>query len=80
MPNYVDVTILVDLEKEQELIRKIFSFFQPRIASAFEFALKSRGDYEIDISLGIPGYEEKLLQIAKKIKVRICSAKGSLYS
>lgn len=83
----VDVTILVDLGKEEEVLKKIFSFFQARISNAFDFALKNRiclvkskDGYQIDISFGMPGYEEEvmkrafLLKVGKKTKVRICSA------
>ncbi len=83
----IDVTILVDLNKEEEVIRKIISVFPPRISNCLNFALKNRlclvyskNGYEIDISLGIPGYEEELMKNAIQIKIdkkntiRICSA------
>ncbi|MEW5766175.1 MAG: nucleotidyl transferase AbiEii/AbiGii toxin family protein [bacterium] len=83
----VDVTILVDLGKEEVVIKKILSAFPPRIPDALGFALKNRvclvstkDGYEIDISLGIPGYEEEVMKRAvefnvdKRHIVRICSA------
>ncbi len=83
----VDVTILVEPGKEEAVLKKIFSVFRPRIPDAFEFALKNRvclvqskQGYEIDISLGIPGYEEEIMNRAVECKlgknkyVRICSA------
>jgi len=83
----VDVTILVDLGKEEEIIKKILNTFHPRISNALEFALKHRvclvknkEGYEIDISLGIPGYEAEVIKRAVRCKldkrrsVNICSA------
>lgn len=83
----VDVTILVSLGDEETTVRKILSFFQPRITDALQFALenriclvKNKEGYEIDISLGIPGYEEEVIkrsvncEIEKGYPVRICSA------
>lgn len=83
----VDVTVLVNLGEEEKVIRKILSAFSPRISDAMEFALKNRiclvrsnDGYEIDISLGIPGYEEEVIKRAVKCElekgytVKICSA------
>lgn len=83
----VDITILVNFGEEEVVIRKILSRFPSRISDALEFALKNRiclvqskKGYEIDISLGIPGYEEELMNRAVEYKlikghfVRICSA------
>lgn len=83
----VDVTILVNLGEEEVIVKKILSAFSPRISDAYEFALKNRvclvqnkEGYEIDISLGIPGYEEEVMKrfvkcrLDKKHTVRICSA------
>ncbi|MEO0155845.1 MAG: nucleotidyl transferase AbiEii/AbiGii toxin family protein [candidate division WOR-3 bacterium] len=83
----IDLTIRVELGKEEEIIKKILQNFAPRISDAFKFALKNRiclvkskGDYEIDISLGIPGYEDIImkravnLELEKGYIIRICSA------
>ncbi|MEW6605922.1 MAG: nucleotidyl transferase AbiEii/AbiGii toxin family protein [bacterium] len=82
----VDVTILVDLGQEEATLKKILSIFSPRISDALEFALKhrvclvqSREGIEIDISLGIPGYEQEVVKRAVECDlgsgiVRICSA------
>jgi len=83
----VDVTILVPSGDEETVIKKVLSAFTPRISDALEFALKNRiclvknkDGYEIDISLGVPGYEEEIMRravlctLGKKISVRICSA------
>jgi hypothetical protein len=83
----VDVTVLVPMGKEIEGLGKILSFFPARISDALGFALKHRvclvkssEDYEIDISLGIPGYEEEVIRRAVDYDlggghlIRICSA------
>ena len=83
----VDVTILIPLGKEREFLEKILSFFSARMDDALEFALrnrvclvKSNEGYEIDISLGIPGYEEEVVRkaidydLGSGHTVRICSA------
>ncbi len=83
----LDITILVALGEEEAVIKKIHSVFIPRIPDALEFALKNRvclvknrEGYEIDISLGVPGYEEEVIKRAekcsmhKKHTVMICSA------
>lgn len=83
----VDVTVLVNLGEEEKVIRKILSAFSSRISDALEFGLKNRiclvkskDGYEIDISLGIPGYEEEVIKMAveceleKGYTVKICSA------
>lgn len=65
----VDVTILVNLGEEETVIKKILSHFTPRIPDALGFTLKNRvclvstrGGYEVDISLGVPGYEEEAMK------------------
>ncbi|TVM03513.1 MAG: hypothetical protein CV087_04655 [Candidatus Brocadia sp. WS118] len=83
----VDVTILVNSRDEEKVIKKMLTCFSPRITDVLEFALKNRiclvktkDGYEIDISLGIPGYEEEVIKRAVGCKlekgyvVKICSA------
>lgn len=82
----IDVTILVDFKKEEEVLKKIISNFAPRISNCLEFAKENRiclvyskDRYEIDISLGIAGYEEEVMKNASVFKIgknfiRICSA------
>src|SRR4030042_5808892 len=83
----VDVTILVPYDQETATLHKIFYRFKPRISNAFEFAFKHRvcliyssNECEIDISLGIQGYEEILIQRAaiwkpfREKKCKICTA------
>ena len=83
----VDVTVLVSLGEEAAVVKKILSAFSPRLSDAYKFALKNRiclvqskEGYEIDISLGIPGYEKEVMKrsvecrLDKKHIVRVCSA------
>jgi hypothetical protein len=83
----IDVTILVDLKEEERIVKKILSVFSPKINNALDFALKhriclvqSKEGHNIDISLGIPGYEEEVIRrardckISKTLVVKICSA------
>lgn len=83
----VDVTILIPLGKEREYLEAVLTFFPARINDAIEFALKNRvclvkssEGYEIDISLGIPGYEEEVVRRGVDYDpgighpVKICSA------
>lgn len=83
----IDVTVLLTLNKEEEILKKILTVFSPRVSDALEFAIKNRiclvknkEGYEIDISLGIPGYEEEVIkrsvncEIDKECIIKICSA------
>lgn len=61
----INVTVLLTLNKEEEILKNILTVFPPRVSDALSFAIKNRiclvknkEGYEIDISLGIPGYEE----------------------
>lgn len=65
----IDITILIPQEQETIILKEIFDSFPPRTDNALEFALqhrvclvRSRNGCEIDISLGIPGYEEVVMQ------------------
>jgi hypothetical protein len=83
----VDVTILVNIGEEEEIVKSILSVFTKRIPDALEFALRNRiclvrskEGCEIDISLGIPGYEEEVVNravdcdLTEDYTVKICSA------
>jgi len=83
----VDVTILVKPDEEKIALKRILSAFPPRIPDALEFALKNRvclvkseDGCEIDISLGIPGYEEEVMRravwckLGEGLEVKVCSA------
>jgi hypothetical protein len=83
----VDVTILVPTNDEEIILKKILAAFSPRISDALDFALKSRvclvrdqEGCEIDISLGIPGYEEQVINraveynLGEAVFVKLCTA------
>lgn len=83
----VDITILVPTNDEEIILQKILATFSPRISDALEFALKSRvclvrnqEGCEIDISLGIPGYEEEVInraveyELVENCIVKLCTA------
>ena len=83
----VDVTILVPPPQEEKTLKKILTVFTPRIPQALTFALKhrvcllrSRNGCEIDLSLGVPGYEEEVMKRAVEHpwganqNLRLCSA------
>ena len=66
----VDVTVLAPLGEEEDVIRRILAAFKPRIGDALEFALRNRvclvevRGTAVDISLGLPGYEEEVMRRA----------------
>jgi hypothetical protein len=67
----VGITVLIPSEDLKSFIEELLSRFQPRIENAKEFALKHRvilvkstNGVPVDISLGIPGYEEWALKRA----------------
>jgi len=83
----IDITILVPMGEEKSVIEKILSKFTPRISDAFSFAnrhriclVRNKYGVDIDISLGIPGYEEEVMkravkfQFGKRNYIKICSA------
>ena len=68
MTRDVDVTVLVPPEGLTPFIEGVFGKFHPRFTDTREFALRHRvlliqnkNGIPIDISLGIPGYEEEAL-------------------
>jgi len=83
----VDVTVLVPPGEESEVIGEILSHFTPRMADAKEFALKhrvllvkSKRGCDVDISFGLPGYEEEVIrravdyEIEEGKRVKVCCA------
>ncbi len=83
----VDVTVLVPPGEESEMIGEILSHFTPRMTDAKEFALKhrvllvkSKKGCDVDISFGLPGYEEEVIrravdyEIEEGKRVKVCSA------
>ena len=70
----VDVTVILDMTRETELIHAIAANFSPRITDAEEFAMENRvllvrssSGCPIDFSLGLPGYEESMISRALKV-------------
>lgn len=83
----VDLTVLVPIENEEDFLRKLETRLPPRRDGAIEFALRHRiyiaqtaAGFPVDISLGVPGYEEQMLANAIDYvtqagkTVRLCSA------
>jgi hypothetical protein len=83
----VEVTVLVAPEDFEGFLDKAIKAFRPRIPNAIEFARKHRvllleteSGIPIDISLGIPGYEEDAWAHSKEVefqpfgKLRLISA------
>jgi predicted nucleotidyltransferase len=83
----VDVTVLVAPEDFEGFLDKAIKGFRPRIPNAIEFGRKHRvllleteDAVPIDISLGIPGYEEEAWAHSKEVefqpfgKLRLISA------
>ncbi len=63
----VDVTILVPVGSEEKVLSKLLETFTARIADPLTFALENRvllvrteAGCDVDISLGIAGYEEEV--------------------
>ncbi|RMF93129.1 MAG: hypothetical protein D6736_02245 [Nitrospinota bacterium] len=71
----VDVTVLVDPEDLESFVDRVLERFSPRIADTKPFALRHRvlliatdQGVPVDISLGIPGYEEEAFARAVWVK------------
>lgn len=71
MTRDVDITVLVASEELESFVDAVLSRFSPRIPDARGFALQHRvlliqtqDGVPVDISLGIPGYEEEALKRA----------------
>jgi predicted nucleotidyltransferase len=84
----VDLSIVLDMARELELVHEITSHFAPRISNADVFALDNRvilvrsaSGCPIDISLGLPGYEEEVISrsvsvdLSPEIRgIKVCTA------
>lgn len=64
----VDITVLLPPGREEPILQEVVAAFPPRIKDAVAFALEHRvlpvevpGASEVDISLGLPGYEEHVI-------------------
>ena len=71
----VDVIVLVAPEEFDAFLEKAIKAFKPRIPDALEFArrhrvllLETESGVPIDISLGIPGYEEEAWAHSKEVE------------
>ncbi len=67
----VDITVLVAEDQEETFMKRATDRFSPRLEDAVGFARRSRvlllktdTGIPIDISLGIPGYEEEVMRRA----------------
>lgn len=70
----VDVVVLVSSEKEDDFLKQALSRFRPRMGDALSFARRNRvlliattDGIPIDLSLGIPGYEEEVMNRASRV-------------
>lgn len=83
----LDLTILAPIEAFSETIKSLLMRLPPRVEDALSFTLRSRvllvqtvSGYPVDISFGLPGYEEEVIsraieqEIAPGRKVSFCSA------
>lgn len=83
----VDLTVLLPPGREEPMLREIVATFAPRLEDAVAFALEhrvlpvtTRDGGAVDISLGLPGYEEGAVARAVDYElgdgrvVRLCTA------
>jgi len=83
----VDVTAMFPLEEPLPLLQELAAHFAPRLPDAVDFARRQRvllvrasNGVSLDISLGLPGYEEEVMARAVNWElesgkiVRLCSA------
>lgn len=83
----LDITIVTPVEEYDNVLNLLTSQFQTRLPDAFDFAKQHRvlllyagNGCNVDISVGLPGYEEELIKRAQSLRleteriVTICSA------
>jgi hypothetical protein len=77
---YIDLTVAAPLADPERFIGKVLDRFPPRIEGALKFAMQNRvvlvaasNGVRLDITLGLPGYEEKVM--ARAIAVEIAEGK-----
>lgn len=82
----IDATVVVEPGQEEEALAVLTSVFTPRIPDYIQFALQyrvipltSRQGVDLDISFGLPGYEETVLERSVEVLIAggtfpICSA------
>ncbi len=84
----VDLTVVVPLDQPSRVfVQQVLDRFSARIDNALDFAQRSRvilitasNGCAVDISLGLPGYEDEVMQRAVEFElepgktIRVCSA------
>lgn len=83
----VDLTVLIPLDKRNDFVDLITKKFTSRIDDPKDFVRKTHmvlveapNGCEIDISVGVPGYEEEVIrratkyELAKNKRINLCSA------
>jgi predicted nucleotidyltransferase len=83
----VDIVVMVSSEKEEKFLKTMLRRFRPRMADALSFAKRHRillistaDGIPVDLSLGIPGYEEQAMRRVSKVSftglspIRVVSA------
>ena len=83
----IDLTVQSPLEDLEDFISKLIQQFAPRLDDSLAFAQQNRvvlvsasNGYPLDISLGLPGYEDEVLERSVAVdlepgkSVKICSA------
>lgn len=84
----VDLTVVVPLDQPSRVfVQQVLDRFSARIDNALDFAQRSRvilitasNGCPVDISLGLPGYEDEVMQRAVEFElepgktIRVCSA------
>lgn len=83
----IDLTVSAPLDEAPVFIQKILDHFDPRLENAVEFArqnrmvlVKASNGFPIDIALGLPGYEDEVMQRAIEYEIapgkfiHLCSA------
>jgi predicted nucleotidyltransferase len=72
----IDITVMVPQERLEQFAQEVLQRFRPRLPDALNFALRHRVlliesslGVPVDISLGIPGYEEEVLRRAVTVSV-----------
>ncbi|MGH2536776.1 MAG: hypothetical protein ACRDHL_05230 [Candidatus Promineifilaceae bacterium] len=83
----IDITVAAPLDELDALLRRVLNHFPARLDDALAFARRNRvilvtasNGLPLDIALGLPGYEDEVMQRAVAVEVepgkalRICSA------
>jgi len=72
----IDLTVPALLDGLGAIVHQILEQFSPRLKDAYEFALDNRvilaetsNGYPLDVYLGLPGYEENVIERAAKMEL-----------